>query len=326
MNLRDLAEHQAISDAELEPYLDVISPGRNIVSIGHYAEQVAELIAGKDPGGDRLPWPKTHPNFRFLPGEITIWHGINGHGKSAVTTQCALYLALQGRKSCIASMEMAPARTIERMLKQAAGNSKPTEQFFGQFFLAFCASIWLYNKRGRVDRKFLMAAIRYCAAEKQTSHFWIDSLMKCVPGEDDYNGQKDFIEDCCDIAEETQTHVHVIHHERKTDDENKSGNKMTVKGSGSITDLAHNVIGVWRNKRKEAERENAANPAALDEETPDFLLNCSKQRTLAWEGKIALWGDRESWHFREQSRTPWMRGYDLSGLTKVPALEPGWAG
>lgn len=310
MNLNDLAYQQTITADDVRPYLDS-SPGQHIVSIGNFAEEVAALIAGSDPGGDKLPWPKTHANFRFLPGEVTVWQGINGHGKSAVTTQLALYLALQNRKSCLASFEMAPARTVERMLKQAAGNAHPSETFFRDFFMMLTPRIWLYRKKGRMDRKYLIAAIRYCAVEKRTSHFFVDSLMKCVPGEDDYNAQKDFMEDLCDVADETQTHVHVIHHVRKGQDESKAPSKFDAKGSGAITDLAHNVLAVWRNKAKEAAREATTGPA-LDDETPDFLLICDKQRTLGWEGKWALWGDLGSWHFREQARVAWVRGYDMT--------------
>jgi twinkle protein len=310
LNYAAFADQQTITDDDIQPYLDAVNPGRHIHSIGHFASEVAELLNGKDPGGDKLPWSKTHHQFRFLPGEVTLWHGINGHGKSAVTTQVAAYLGLRGKKSCLASFEMAPARTIERMFKQVAGNPNPSDSFFSQFFVKFTPRIFLYAKRGRVNRKLLIAAIRFCAAEKGISHFFVDSLMKCVDGEDDYNGQKDFVADLCDVAEETGMHIHLIHHVRKGNDETKAPSKFDAKGSGAITDQVHNVIAVWRNKAKEAAKEATTGPALVDE-TPDFLLICDKQRTLGWEGKWALWGDLASWHFREQSREPWMRGYEL---------------
>lgn len=300
-----------VTDADIEPYLDVINPGRHIRSIGHFADGVAELMLGKDPGGDKLPWPKTHQQFRMLPGEVTVWHGINGHGKSAVTTQVAAYLGLAGRKSCLASFEMAPARTVERMLKQVAGNKSPTADFFAKFFMTFTPLICIYDKRGRVDARHIAGAIRFCAAERGTSHFFVDSLMKCVRKEDDYNAQKDFMEDMTEVAAETGVHVHVIHHAKKAEDEKKTPGKFDAKGSGAITDLAHNVMAVWRNKAKDAAKESAALGKALEEETPDFVIVCDKQRTLGWEGRWALWGDLETWHFREQSRVPWTRGYEL---------------
>ena len=37
----------------------------------------------------RLPWRKTHPDFHFRPAEVTLWAGINGHGKSQIIGQVA---------------------------------------------------------------------------------------------------------------------------------------------------------------------------------------------------------------------------------------------
>lgn len=310
MNLSDFAAQQSISDRDLEPYLEAKDPGRYVRSIGYYGEQVAELLFGtKGLTGDTLPWTKTHPTFRLNPGEVTLWHGINGHGKSAVTTQVAAYLALIGKRSCIGSFEMSPTRTLERMVKQVAGNPDPPEGFFGKFMLKFTPLVYIYDKRGRINPKFLFAAMRYCAAEKQVSHFFVDSLMKCVAGEDDYNGQKDFVGDLCDVAEETGLHIHLVHHVRKGEDEKRTPSKFDAKGSGAITDQVHNVIAVWRNKAKEAAKQES--PTGLEDESPDFLLICDKQRTLGWEGKWALWGDRSSWHFRETHKERFSRGYDL---------------
>lgn len=301
---------QTVTDRDLEDYLEAKDPGKFIRSVGHYETKVREVLAGKDPGGDRMPWPKTHNQFRFMPGEVTLWHGVNGHGKSAVTTQVIAHLAINGKRSCIASLEVAPERTIERMLKQVAGNANPSDDFVNEFFAKFWPLIYMYEKRGSLDPRFLFAAMRYMA-EKKATHFVVDSLMKCVQGEDDYNGQKNFVSNLCDLAEETQMHIHLVHHTRKSADENKTPNKFDAKGSGAITDLVHNVVGVWRNKAKEEAQRTAQAGAQLDEETPDFLLCCDKQKTLGIEGKWALWGDLSSWHFREQHRTPWVRGYEL---------------
>ena len=39
-----------------------------------------------------LPWDKTHNLFQFRPGEVTLWGGVNGHGKSLITGMVALSL------------------------------------------------------------------------------------------------------------------------------------------------------------------------------------------------------------------------------------------
>jgi twinkle protein len=315
------AERQRVPQEALQNYLTT-EASSSVVSIAAFASGAADIMHGKGIDGDPLPWPKTHHQFRFREQEVTLWHGVNGHGKSAVTTQVALWLALQGIKSCIGSFEMHPDRTAHRMLLQAAGNKEPSEKFFASFFMAMCPRIWIYDKRGRVDPQYLFAAMRYCAIEKGIKHFFVDSLMKCVEKEDDYNGQKMFVGDCCEMAKELSIHVHLIHHTRKAEDEKKVPSKFDAKGSGAITDQVDNVLAVWRNKAKEAAKKEA--PTGLEDEAPDFLLICDKQRNGGWEGKWALWGDLETWHFREQNRQPWTRGYEMPAY-EVQA-EPGSEG
>lgn len=43
-----------------------------------------------------MPWAKTFNTFEFRPGEMTVWGGVNGHGKSMLTTMVALGLMAQG--------------------------------------------------------------------------------------------------------------------------------------------------------------------------------------------------------------------------------------
>jgi twinkle protein len=108
--------------------------------------------------------------------------------------------------------------------------------------------------------------------------------------EDDYNGQKKFLDELTAIARDKQIHIHLICHSRKLADENSPPGKMDLKGSGSITDQADNCVTVWRNKKKEA----LAAQGKADEKAPDNLLIIDKQRNGEWEGQIALWWHRAS--------------------------------
>ena len=300
-----------VSDADLEAYRDARDPYRHVRDIAGFRASVEVSLSQPElcPRGDSLPWPKTAGKIAFLPGEVTLWHGINGHGKSAVTTQIGLWWAILGKPVCLASFEMLPIRTIERMVKQCAGTPNPSERFVGDFFDRMAGRVWIYDVRGSIDPTRLFAVIRYAASELQIRHFFVDSLMKCVKGEDDYNGQKDFVGMLCQLAHETGIHIHLVHHVRKGQTESIPS-KFDAKGSGAITDQADNVIAVWRNKAKEAERQ-LGDKGAVDESAPDFLLICDKQRNVGWEGKIGLWGDLETWHFRESQEQPWSKGYEL---------------
>ena len=44
-----------------------------------------------------MPWRKTHQLVAFRPGEVTVWGGANGQGKSLVTGQVALSLCSQSQ-------------------------------------------------------------------------------------------------------------------------------------------------------------------------------------------------------------------------------------
>jgi twinkle protein len=113
--------------------------------------------------------------------------------------------------------------------------------------------------------------------------------MKCVRGEDDYNGQKDFVNDLCSFAQANGVHVHLVHHVRKGESEHKAPGKFDIRGASSITDLVDNVFIVWRNKR--AALENNGEPTAL--------VSCEKQRHGEWEGKLGFWFDEASQQYLE---------------------------
>lgn len=251
-----------------------------------------------------MPWRKTHSLIQFRPGEVTIWGGANGQGKSLVTGQVGLGLCAQGEKVCIASFEMKPIKTLERMGRQWSGENPDHPAFRGsdkateylidvyeQFRDWTDGKLFLYDQQGTVNAKQVCAVARFCAVEKGVTHFFVDSLMKCVAGEDDYNGQKAFVDELTAIARDHQIHIHLVHHIKKPPNEDHKPNKYDYKGSGAITDQVDNVISVWRNKTKEKARESGK---TVNEAEPDALLICDKQRNGEWEGQIGLWFHRDS--------------------------------
>jgi twinkle protein len=132
----------------------------------------------------------------------------------------------------------------------------------------------------------------YANRELGVTHFFVDSMMKVVKGDDDYNGQKDFVNEICSIAQDTGMHIHLIAHVKKKDDELSLPNKFDVKGSSSVTDLVDNVCIVWRNRVKEKKLGDPKATATDFEEArklPDAVLSWTKQRHYDWEGKLSLW-------------------------------------
>lgn len=254
-----------------------------------------------------LPWTKTHNGFAYRTGEVTVYAGGNGGGKSLITGQIALNLVKQGQTVCIASFEMKPERTLERMMRQFAGefiDSPMThdrkayiEKLVGRMDKFLSDKMYIYDQQGTTSADKVIAMARYCAIELGVQHIFIDSLMKCVKGEDDFNGQKSFIDELTAIARDHNVHIHLVHHIRKLVNEEQQPNKNDLKGSGSISDQVDNVFLMWRNKKKENLRNMGEQ---VDETMPDAYLMCEKQRNGEAQEWYSLWYHASSQQFVEK--------------------------
>lgn len=253
--------------------------------------------------GIHLPWGKTQSNIRLRPGELSIWAGINGHGKSAMLSQVMLSAMRQDEKVCIASMEMTPVQTMARMTRQAVGVGLPSGEYIRKFHEWTDDRLWLYDQIGTVKSDKLIAVIRYCTEELKIKHFVIDSMMKCGIGGDDYRAQKNFIDELSTHAKDYGMHIHLVAHSRKKENEKGVMDKFDVKGTSEITDMADNVFTVWRNKHKEEEQRKPI-PNAEVMLRPDALLICDKQRHGEWEGKVGMWYHRGTFQFLEGDNEP----------------------
>lgn len=269
-------------------------------------ETIAYLKGNEMMGGASLPWRKTHEHIRFRAGEVSLWMGINGHGKSLVTSHVALDFMHQNQKVCIASFEMKPKATLARMCKQASASSQPTESFVDTVISHANGKLWLYDKMGHTDPEHLLAIMRYAVNKFGIQHFFIDSLMKVVKGEDDYNGQKNFVDSVCAFAQDYNIHVHIIHHSRKLSDESQVPGKMDSKGSGAIVDQVDQCFTVWRNKRKEQDIQKGKE---VDEGIPDAIVVCDKNRHGDWEGRIGLFYVKGATSYSEIPNRPMLYDY-----------------
>jgi twinkle protein len=259
-----------------------------------------------------LPWTKCNLSFEFRRGEVTVWAGQNGHGKTDLTTQIALSLVGQDEKVCVASFEMKPVSTVSRMARMFAmtnpfspeyqGNDGLTklDALYDEFGQWTTGRLWLYDQTGTARSDTVLGMVKYCGQELGITHVFIDSLMKCVKDEDDYNGQKYFIDQLCALAKDCDIHVHVVHHLKKPPKESDMPDKHDTKGSGSITDQIDNLFMVWRNKPKE-DAYKTQGIASKKHGDPDCYLLCRKQRNYEGSGDgeptVGLWRHRDAGQF-----------------------------
>lgn len=239
----------------------------------------------------------------FRPGEVTAWVGFSGHKKSFFTTQAALDLCVQRQRVMIASFEMLPASTIDRMMRQASGVPRPARETRQSFSRWTDDRLWIFDHLGRATPKLVLAVCRYFAEELRGTHVFLDSLMMIVGSEEHFDEQKQFMTDLVRLAKEYGIHVHLIAHCRKPagGDESKPPTKYEMRGSAALSDQADNVATVWANKAKKAKLE--ANPNDSCRFDPDALVTVEKQRNGAWEGRVKLWFDGDTYRFTDSIDT-----------------------
>jgi twinkle protein len=284
-------------------YMQATDAGHKIIPASVYAEEVADYLEnGEQLRGAKLPWKKTRDLIRFREGEVTLWSGMNGHGKSLALGQAMVGFVCQREPVCIASFEMKPVVTLARMMRQTAGCRQPDRELVLGAHELWSEWLWIYDQQGQVHADKILAVMRYAAEKLKVRHFVVDSLMKCGIAEDDFTAQKLFLDAITTIARDTGMHVHLVAHSRKAKDETLPPGKMDVKGSGSITDQVDNVVVVWRNKGKEQAMQAGGSHQPTE---PDALLIIDKQRNGEFEGKVGLFFDKGSMQYLEHAtQTP----------------------
>jgi twinkle protein len=241
----------------------------------------------------KLPWRRLETRISLRPGEMSLWFGYSGHGKSLLLGQAMLGVVAQGSSCCIASFEMRPRKTLARMCRQLVDAFQPSPVQVREFTGWAGRKAWVYDQTGSVDPQRVYAVIRYSAEVLKVQHFVVDNLTKCVAADDDYAGQKAIVDKLTELARDLGIHIHLVHHARKDRDETRPPRKMDALGASAITNLADNVFIVWRNKAKwEAE--------TVDTKLPDAQFICDKQRHgTGWEGSLNLTFHQRSMQYIE---------------------------
>jgi len=232
--------------------------------------------------------------------------------------QLVAYACDDGERACIASMEMQPRDTIAIMVRQIAGTERPKVEYIKKATSWMDGRLWIYNVVGKTDRNRLIEVMTYARRRFGVRLFVIDSLMRCGIAVDDYEGQGNFVDSLLVFARAEESHVLLVVHPAKPKDESRPVGRLAIKGAGTMTDLAHNTIEVWRNKPKESRIEATDQKFPLDSAEheqqmfkeraqPDTKVVVDKQRNgTGWIGTISMWFERDSraWRDDRMGRRP----------------------
>ena len=264
----------------------------------------AELIAAFDPqvkrNDPRLPFASSRDVFQMRSHELTIWFGIDGHGKSMLLSHVLIDLMANGQKCAMASLEMPLGKVAKRMARQAIGNDNPTAQAISAFCKWGLGKLWFYREPEGANTNRIYAAIRFAVKKLGVQHFVVDNLTCMLDRDEDMNEQKAVIKKLALLARDTGVHIHLVCHSRKVANEAEVPSRNDLKGSGAQLALADNVFIVWRN------------PVAADKRKPDCpcdaALVLGKQRHYDGAGDDTgfwgLWFDQRSQQFKDFASQP----------------------
>lgn len=202
----------------------------------------------------------------LLFGELSVWTGRNGEGKSTLLSQLLLEAVEQGYGVCAYSGELRADRFQYWVNLQAAGkeniqsyydpvreadipyltkdiNNAIREWYRGKFFL--------YDNTTHPEENGILKIFTYAAKRYDCKVFLVDNLMTsrfdAKNDNDFYREQSRFVGDLVHFAKAYNVHVHLVAHPKKT---KEALTKEDVMGSGEITHRADNVFAVHRVSEK----------------------------------------------------------------------------
>lgn len=252
----------------------------------------------------------------FLEGDLTVWTGKRGEGKSTFLNVIGLRSVDQGKNVCIYSGEIPADRLKYQLSVCAAGMlnvdvvkdagtgrdiSKVKKDKQSQIEAWMDGKLWLYDNRiiatdetDSIINAFTSAYRRYnCRV------FIVDNLMTVALGGkagEVLQLQSDFVIRLRKFAEKYGVHVHVVVHPRKVKGEIDDSDE--VGGLGTITNIACNVLSVSRCSDEEAKSINA-----------DTVVRCLKSRLSGSRGDVKFKYntiDRRFWEpYKEFPKFSW---------------------
>lgn len=268
----------------------------------------------------------------FLMGELSVWTGKRGEGKSTLLNQLLLQAVEQGHRVCAYSGELPSWRFRSWAMLQAAGPrhlEKRTDPATGKELFQVPKGV-----QDSIDAwwqgRFFLYDIGIAAAHDEDSvldiftHarrrygcdvFLVDNMMtadlKGSRSGDYYRAQSNFVGRLVTFAKRHDAHVHLVAHPRKTAGGDKGvADADDISGAGDIANRADNVFTLKRvpeNSGKEY----------------DCVLEILKNRAFGSRAKIGLCFDPSSRrYYKANSGTAdWSFGWQGSEQAEFTVLD-----
>jgi twinkle protein len=180
-------------------------------------------------------------------GELSIWTGPTGVGKTTVLSQISLDYCAQGVNTLWGSFEIKNTRLARTMLLQYAGEdfSKQLESFDGWADKFQTLPMYFLRFFGSTDIDQVLDAMDYAAYVHDVEHVVLDNLQFMLSGQnkggyDKFDAQDRALSKLRQFATSKNVHVTLVIHPRKEADRSSLG-VSSIFGSAKATQEADNV-------------------------------------------------------------------------------------
>lgn len=201
----------------------------------------------------------------FLMGELSVWTGKRGEGKSTFLGQLLIEAVEQGYNVCAYSGELRADRFQYWIHLQMAGKNhiKYYADPVRERNIAFVdkdtttklkawynGRFWLYDNSytgDNAEAKGILKIFEYAVKRYGCRVFLVDNLMTSrfdiANDQNYYRAQSNFVGELVNFAKTYNVHVHLVAHPKKTKE--NLGNDE-ISGTGDITNRADNVFAIER--------------------------------------------------------------------------------
>lgn len=213
----------------------------------------------------------------FVLGQVSVWSGLNGSGKSAFLNQQVLEYIRQGYKVMLFSAELMDYSIKNILYRLIAGKKRLTLSENGTYWYlgddnlkrvidAYIGeNLQVYNNQYSFRPEEIMQTIRYAVKNKGIKVVILDNLMTMdLRGyaQNKYEAQSEFAKKIAQLAKELQVHIHIVMHPTKT-----TGflRKNDISGSADLSNAVDNVFIIHRNSNDFERSYTEFNPRAKND-------------------------------------------------------------
>ena len=275
----------------------------------------------------------------FYGGELSIWTGERGSGKSTMASEVLLESIEQGKRVCAYSGELAAWRFKQWILLQAAGPrwvySQINPTIGNEYYTVrkeavhkieewWNGKLYLYDNEisSANDEDSILSIFDLAYSRYGCTVFLCDNLMTVRYGtskdKDFYRAQSNYTGRLVEFAKRNNVHVHMVAHPRKLNSQNGRPTADDVGGSGDITNRADNVFGMSKLNDDEREKEGF-----------DTALEVLKNRAFGKTAKIKMKFDDKCRRFYKSGESSgrmfsWEKGMNATSNGKKDLEQEGF--